>query len=423
MSTALLTDRYELTMVQAALKSGQADKPCVFEAFSRHLPAGRRFGVVAGTGRLLNALVDFRFSDSELKFLSENDVVDGDTLDYLADFKFGGKVTGYAEGELYFANSPVVTVEASFAEGVLIETVLLSILNYDSAVASAAARMKIAAGSRYLAEMGARRANEQAAVSAARAAYMVGFDATSNLEAHRSFGVPSMGTSAHSFTLLYDSEESAFRAQLDSMGPSTTLLVDTYDIDSAVRKAVELSDGKIAAVRLDSGDLGSTAIRVRKLLDELGATKTKIVVTSDLDEYTIAALQSAPVDRYGVGTSLVTGSGHPTAGFVYKLVAHQSAGSWVSVGKRSEGKGSTGGKKLAGRTSANGFAQEEVIGSTLEGRPLQVLLMQNGEPVESLDPKIQLTKAREHHLFAISELPESGRRLSKGEPAIPTRMN
>lgn len=345
------------------------------------------------------------------------------TLDFLADFKFSGNLIGYPEGELYFAYSPVLTVEASFAEGVLIETLLLSILNYDSAVASAAARMKLAAGDRYLAEMGARRANEQAAVSAARAAYLVGFDATSNLEAHRSYGVPSMGTSAHSFTLLYDTEEAAFKAQLDSMGTNTTLLVDTYDIEAAVRKAVELSGGKIAAVRIDSGDLNSTAVRVRKLLDDLGATQTKIVVTSDLDEYTIAALQSAPVDRYGVGTSLVTGSGHPTAGFVYKLVAHKSDDQWVSVGKRSEGKGSVGGKKLAGRIINAGVAQEEVVGTELEGRPLQQPLMKNGEILVEPDPEKQLFVAREHHKIAMAELPEVAKRLSKGEPAIPTRFS
>lgn len=422
MSTALLTDRYELTMVQAALQSGQADKPCVFEAFARQLPAGRRFGVVAGTGRLTAALKSFQFKEPELEFLSENKVVDQQTLDYLADFRFEGKLTGYQEGELYFANSPVLTVESGFAQGVLIETLLLSIMNYDSAVASAAARMKIAAGDRYLAEMGARRAHEAAAVSAARAAFLVGFDATSNLEAHRSFGIPSMGTSAHSFTLLYDSEEEAFKAQLDSMGNGTTLLVDTYDVEAAVRKAIELSGGKVAAVRLDSGDLGSQAVRVRKLLDDLNAHNTKIVVTSDLDEYTIAALQSAPVDRYGVGTSLVTGSGFPTAGFVYKLVAHKSANAWVSVGKRSTGKGSTGGKKIAGRVITNSIAQEEVVGSHLEGRALQVSLMENGEVIGTQDSAAQLLVAREHHAAAMEELPETARRLSKGDPAIPTRL-
>ena len=423
MSTALLTDRYELTMVQAALNSGQAHKPCVFEAFARSLPAGRRFGVVAGTARVLEAIESFRFESAELDFLASNNVVNSQTLDYLANFRFEGNVSGYQEGELYFANSPVLQVEASFAQGVLIETVLLSILNYDSAVASAASRMRFAAGDRYLAEMGARRANEWAAVYAARAAYIAGFDATSNLEAHRSFGVPSMGTSAHSFTLLYNSETEAFEAQLASMGNQTTLLVDTFDIDSAVRQAVSLSDGKIAAVRLDSGDLGSTAVRVRKLLDDLGAKDTKIVVTSDLDEYTIAALQSAPVDRYGVGTSLVTGSGFPAAGFVYKLVSHQSEAGWVDVGKKSEGKGSLGGKKVAGRIFVDGVAAEEVIGAYQEGRELIQPLMIAGNKLSQASNVELVTIAREHHKRSISELPEVGMRLSKGEPAIPTRFN
>ncbi len=420
MSTALFTDRYELTMVQAALKSGKASTPCVFETFARKLPDGRRFGVFAGSGRLIQALADFRFSPSELNFLEDEKVVDSQTLDFLADFKFSGNISGYREGELYFGNSPVLTVEATFAEGVMIETLLLSVLNYDSAVASAAARMRIAAGERYLAEMGARRANESAAVAAARAAYIAGFDASSNLEAHRTFGVPSMGTSAHSFTLLYDSEESAFRAQLDSMGTQTTLLVDTYDIESAVRSAVQLSSGKVAAVRLDSGDLGSTAVKVRRLLDDMGARETKIVVTSDLDEYTIAALQAAPVDRYGVGTSLVTGSSHPTAGFVYKLVSHKSNNEWVSVEKRSENKASKGGKKFATREVKAGVANAELVGNPTSGRELQSLIMTQGEQIEKLSAKELVIQARNHHRDVMNELPEAGRRLSQGDPVIPT---
>jgi len=419
-STALLTDRYELTMVQAALKSGKALTPCVFEAFARKLPAGRRFGVFAGSGRLIQALESFRFSESELEFLAVQKVVDSTTLNFLADFRFQGSISGYQEGELYFGYSPVLTVEANFAEGVLIETLLLSVLNYDSAVASAAARMRIAANDRYLAEMGARRAHEGAAVAAARAAFIAGFDASSNLEAHRTFGVPSMGTSAHSFTLLYDSEESAFKAQLDSMGTETTLLVDTYDIEAAVKSAVASSDGNIAAVRLDSGDLGSTAVRVRKLLDELGATKTKIVVTSDLDEFTIAALQAAPVDRYGVGTSLVTGSSHPTAGFVYKLVSHQTNNEWVSVEKRSENKGSKGGKKFATRELKSGVATSEQVGNPTAGRALQVSIMSDGHATQNLSAKERVTQARDHHHAVMGELPEAGRRLSQGEPVIPT---
>lgn len=422
MATALMTDKYELTMVQAALLSGKAGTRCVFEAFARQLPAGRRFGVVAGTGRLLRALENLRFESADLEFLRTNSVVDEATLNFLADFRFSGDVYGYAEGELYFGQSPILRVEASFAEGVLIETLLLSIMNYDSAVASAAARMRIAAQGRYLAEMGARRANESAAVAAARAAYIAGFDATSNLEAHRSYGVLSMGTSAHAFTLLYESEQAAFEAQLASMGFGTTLLVDTYDIEAAVRSAVKLTDGKIAAVRLDSGDLVSTAIRVRSLLDELGATQTKIVVTNDLDEYTIAALQAAPVDRYGVGTSLVTGSGEPTAGFVYKLVSHQSAGDWVNVAKTSIGKASRGGKKHASRLITDGEAQAEQVGTVQPGRELQVPLMSKGMILDSGTDQEFTQRARSHHASAISELSGFGLRLSKGEPAIPTLL-
>lgn len=419
--SALLTDRYELTMVQAALSSGKANRPCVFEVFARQLPAGRRFGVVAGTARVLKAIQEFRFSDSDLAFLESQKVVDARTLSWLSSYKFTGNVFGYREGEIYFGNSPVLTVEASFAEAVVLETVILSILNFDSAVASAGARMRSAAGQRLLVEMGSRRTHEQAAVSAARAAYVVGFDATSNLQAGASFGIPTMGTSAHSFTLLHDSEDQAFEAQLAALGYNTTLLVDTYDVERAVRKGVELSEGKLGAVRIDSGDLVQSAIEVRALLDSLGARATKIVVTSDLDEYTIAALGQAPVDSYGVGTSLVTGSGYPTAGFVYKLVSHFDGQNWVEVAKRSANKASRGGQKSASRLVENGKALRELVGHPNQGRPLQVDLIQDGVALEE-DQSVLLASAREHHKLALAELPSSALRLSRGEPAIPTEF-
>ncbi len=419
MSYALMTDRYELTMLQAALRSGKAERECVFEVFTRQLPAGRRYGVLAGVGRVLEAIREFTFDDSELGFLAAQGVVDEKTLDWLANYRFSGSISGYREGEIYFANSPVMTVRGSFAEAVLLETVILSILNYDSAVAAAASRMHTAAGGRSLAEMGARRAHESAAVAAARAAFIAGFDATSNLEAGRSWGIPTMGTSAHSFTLLHDSEKEAFEAQIASMGPDTTLLVDTYDIPRAVMMAVELTGGKVAAVRIDSGDLSSTAVEVRKQLDELGAKNTKIVVTSDLDEYTIAALSASPVDRFGVGTSLVTGSGYPTAGFVYKLVAHSDGKSWTEVAKTSKSKTNRGGEKNASRLIEDGVATAELIGSG-QGRPLQVELMKQGEASERHLGHQGVIAAKKHHLEAKAELPKSALRLSKGDPAIPT---
>src|SRR5687767_6527436 len=345
-SAALLTDHYELTMVQAARQAGTADRRSVFELFPRRLPEGRRYGVVAGVGRALDAIERFRFDDGSLAMLE--DVVDRPTLDWLADYRFSGDVWGYAEGEAYFPYSPLLIVESSFAEAVLLETLLLSIYNHDSAIASAASRMTLAAHGRPCIEMGSRRTHEEAAVACARAAYIAGFATSSNLAARQRYGVPTAGTSAHSFTLLHDTEEQAFRAQVHALGKGTTLLVDTYDVEEAVRLAVEVAGPGLGAVRLDSGDLGALAHEVRAQLDSLGAHDTRTVVTSDLDEHAIAALATAPVDAYGVGTQLVTGSGHPTCGFVYKLVAREgSGGEMVSVAKRSKDKVSVGGRKYA----------------------------------------------------------------------------
>ena len=324
-STALHTDRYELTMLDAALRDGTAHRRCVFELFGRRLSGGRRFGVVAGTGRLLSLIDDFRFGDDELRFLRDHRVVDAETLDFLAGYRFTGSITGYREGELYFPGSPILTIEGTFAEAVVLETLALSVLNHDSAIATAAARMSIAAGERPLAEMGSRRAGEESAVAAARAAYITGFAATSNLEAGRRWGIPTMGTAAHAWTLLHDTEEDAFRSQIDALGIDTTLLIDTYDIPRGVETAIRVAGTGLGGVRIDSGDLPVMAAQVREQLDELGATATKITVTSDLDEYAIAALAASPVDSYGVGTSVVTGSGTTTAGMVYKLVARQAA--------------------------------------------------------------------------------------------------
>src|SRR5215213_7195789 len=357
---ALLTDRYELTMVAAALADGTADRDCVFETFARRLPHGRRYGVLAGTGRLLEALPDFRFTDEDLAALREQGLTDSRLLDWLAGFRFSGDVDGYAEGELFFPGSPVLTVRAPFAEGVLLETLVLSVLNHDSAIASAAARMVTAACERPCIEMGSRRTHEEAAVAAARAAYLVGFSTSSNLEAGRRYGVPTAGTSAHAFTLVHDDEVSAFRAQVATLGPGTTLLVDTYDVDQGIRNAVTVAGPELGGIRLDSGDLPTLATRARELLDELGATTTRIVVTSDLDEYAIAGLMAAPVDRYGVGTSLVTGSGAPTMGMVYKLVERDG----VQVAKKSKDKASIGGRKNAVRRhDVDGTALAEVVSS------------------------------------------------------------
>ena len=425
-STALLTDRYELTMIDAAMGSGTHDRDCVFEAFARRLPTGRRYGVVGGTGRLLDLIADFRFGDAELEFLRENRVVRDATLDWLADYRFRGTIRGYAEGDCYFPGSPLLVVEAGFAEGVILETLVLSVLNFDSAVASAASRMVVAADGRPCVEMGSRRTSEGAAVAAARAAFIAGFTASSNLEAGRDWGVPTMGTAAHSFTLLHDSEEAAFRAQVAALGPGTTLLVDTYDIERGVELAVEVAGTGLGAVRIDSGDLPSTVAAVRAQLDALGATSTRITVTNDLDEHTIAALRAAPVDSFGVGTSVVTGSGAPAAGMVFKLVARRGDdGQWVGVGKTSEGKATVGGRKVPVRMLRDGVAVEERIlvdepPTALDGRPLHVDLVTAGETDRAFTGREGVQRARERHALALAELPADGLRLSRGEPAIPT---
>jgi nicotinate phosphoribosyltransferase len=424
--TGLLTDKYELTMLAAALRDGTAHRRTTFELFARRLPEGRRYGVVAGTGRLLEALPRFRFDDEACQLLAQ--FLDTETVRYLRDFRFGGDIDGYAEGELYFPGSPVLSVRGSFAECVVIETLALSIFNHDTAIASAAARMVSAAGERPLIEMGSRRTHERAAVACARAAYIAGFAATSNLEAQRRYGIPTGGTAAHAFTMLHThrdgpDELSAFRAQVDALGTDTTLLVDTYDVTTGVANAVAAGGATLGAVRIDSGELGVLARQVRAQLDQLGATQTRIVVSGDLDEFSIAALRADPVDSYGVGTSLVTGSGAPAAGMVYKLVDVDG----MPVQKRSSLKESRGGRKEALRLSRpTGTITEEVVYPA--GRPpataepcrvLTIPLVRGGQVVAETGNGA-LAAARRLVASGLRSLPWEGLSLAHGDPAIPT---
>jgi len=425
----LFTDMYELTMLQAALADGTADRRCAFEVFTRRLPNERRYGVVAGTARVIDAVKSFRFTTEQLDGLP---FLDGRTRTYLENYRFSGQIDGYREGELYFPNSPILTVRGTFAECVVLETVILSILNFDSAVASAAARMVTAAEGRPIIEMGSRRTHEDAAVSAARAAYLAGFVSTSNLEAAARYGVPVGGTSAHAWTLLHTDadgrpdEKAAFKAQIESQGVGTTLLVDTYDIRQGVANAVEVAGTGLGGVRIDSGDLGVLARQVRDQLDALGAYDTKICVSSDLDEFAIASLRSEPVDTYGAGTSVVTGSGAPTAGLVYKLVEVDG----THVHKRSRGKASHGGAKQALRACrSTGTAVEEVAWSIDEDAPdlggvlntvqLTVPLIRDGEPVDDL---ASLDESRDHLAAQLVSLPWEGLALSRDEPALSVRF-
>ena len=396
-TSALLTDHYELTMVASALESGVAHRRAVFEVFARRLPAGRAYGVVAGIDRVLDAVSRFRFDDTTIEHLVRTGVVaDGEMTDWLRGYRFSGDITGYAEGELFFPYSPVLTVTGSFAECVVLETVMLSVLNHDCAVASAAARMADAAGGRLLIEGGSRRTDPESAVAAARAGFVGGFDTTSNLEAGRRHGIPTGGTTAHAFVLAHADEEEAFEAQRATLGVGSTYLVDTFDVMEGIRRAVKVVGPDIGAIRIDSGELLRDSVAARELLDSLGATDCRIVVSSDLDEFRVAELEAAgaPIDAYLVGTSLVTGSGHPTASMVYKLVsiavADEPHSELRAVGKLSPGKKTLGGRKDVRRVvDADGrFIQEvlSVLPVELEDDTMnpQVPLVRDGEIVADL---------------------------------------
>lgn len=428
-STALLTDHYELTALDAARGSGVSEHRAVFEVFARQLPPGRRYGVVAGMARAIDAVSRFRFGDAELDWLRERAFLSEDTLSWLADFRFRGHVDGYRDGELFFPYSPILTVEATFGEAVILETVLLSVLNHDCAVAAAAARMDVAAGDRLTIEGGARRTHEEAAVAAALAAHVAGIDLTSNLEAGRRFGLPTAGTTMHAFTLAHSSEEEAFAVQTERFGPEGTYLVDTFDTAEGIRRAVAAAGPGIGGIRIDSGDAAEEARRARGLLDELGAVGCAITVSGDLDEFRLEALTDAPIDRYLLGTRLVTGSGAPTAELVYKLVAiaDRPGDDTVlrPVAKTSPGKGHRGGRKVATRIlDASGLAVEERVlapgdpgGLLPEGgteRGLQVPWLLAGDPMRPFVP----SAARAHHALARSELPVEALRLDPGEPHL-----
>ncbi|MYJ36004.1 MAG: nicotinate phosphoribosyltransferase, partial [Acidimicrobiaceae bacterium] len=394
---ALKTDHYELTMVASALQSGIAERRAVFEAFARRLPAGRAYGVVAGVDRIIDAIERFRFDEATVDHLTAAGVVtDPDVVEWLRSYRFSGDVTGYPDGELFFPYSPVLTVEGGFAECVVLETVVLSILNYDCAVASAAARVRDVAHDRLLIEGGSRRADPDAAVAAARAAHIGGFDTTSNLEAGRRYAIPTGGTTAHAFVLAHADEHTAFRAQRDALGTGSTYLVDTFDVLEGIRRAVQAVGRDIGAVRIDSGNLLAASIRARTLLDSLGAEGCRIVASGDLDEFRVAELEdaAAPIDAYLVGTSLVTGSGHPTASVVYKLVAiaDGDGAPLRAVGKLSPGKTTVGGRKQVHRTvDADGYWRAEVLSPAGMAGPAgshdpQVLLMAGGERAWQDDP-------------------------------------
>jgi putative nicotinate phosphoribosyltransferase len=426
MKTGMLTDRYELTMLSSFVADGSVEHRAVFEAFSRRLPPGRRYGLVAGLGRLLPLIEDFAFEPEEIDWLVAQEAITPACAAYLAGFRFRGDIDALPEGDVYFPGTPVVTVSGTLGECIVLETLVLSVLNHDTAVASAAARMVTAAQGRPLIEMGSRRTHEGAAVAVARAAYLAGFGASSNLAAGRLYGVPTVGTAAHAFVLAHRTEAEAFRSQMTAHGAGTTLLVDTYDTAQGLRNAVEvareLGASGPGAVRIDSGDLAAEAVSARRVLDELGATETRVTVTSDLDEYVIASLADVPIDGYGAGTRVATGSGHPTAGMVYKLVAVADSdaadASLRPVAKKSLDKVSHGGRKDVWRRYADGVLAEEIhtVGGPQppDTRPALRRVLTAGEIVDAPT----LAETREYAAAAVASLPEHARDIADGDAAI-----
>ncbi len=430
--TGLLTDRYELTMLDSWVRDGSVEHRAVFEAFARRLPEGRRYGVLGGLGRLVSLIESFTYDADEVAWLEEQGVVSGPTASYLRDFRFGGDIDAYREGDLYFPGSPILTVSGTLGECVVLETLVLSVLNHDTAIASAAARMVVAAHdedgqARPLIEMGGRRTHEQAAIAVARAAYLAGFASTSNLAAGRIWGIPTVGTAAHAFTLAHESEEAAFRSQVEALGVGTTLLVDTYDVAEGIRTAVRVAGPGLGAVRIDSGDLAEEAVKARALLDSLGATSTRIVATSDLDEFVITALADAPIDGFGVGTRVATGSGHPTASMVYKLVATSDRADEPNdpaplraVSKKSKDKISVGGRKrpwreydAAGRLVSETFTADD--GPPPAGaRPVQVPVVRAGRVVHR--PSIE--DIRGFVAASLATLPAEALSVAAGAPYL-----
>lgn len=328
-SLSLHTDLYQINMAKTYWNDGIHHRKAVFEVFFRKMPFKNGFAVFAGLERIIQYLTEFRFTKSDIDYLRETLHYEEAFLDYLSELSFTGTIYSVSEGELVFANEPMIRVEASLAEAQLIETAILNIVNYQTLIATKAARIKQVVGEELLLEFGSRRAQEMdAAIWGTRAAYIGGFDATSNVRAGKLFGIPVSGTHAHSMIQAYRDEYTAFHKYAESHR-DCVFLVDTYDtlktgVPTAIRVAKELGDRiNFIGIRLDSGDMAFLSKKARKMLDGAGFKDAKIVASSDLDEYTILHLKSqgAKIDIWGVGTKLITAYDQPALGAVYKIVS------------------------------------------------------------------------------------------------------
>jgi nicotinate phosphoribosyltransferase len=419
---ALLTDLYELTMAQGYVRAGKKDVRGSFQLFFRRAPFGGTHAIVSGVERALDFAAALRFVDSDIAYLRTlrdsvgRPLFDEAFLDYLRALEPVLDVDGMPEGTVAFAHEPILRVTGPLPIAQIVESALLTFVNFETLIATKASRVvRAAAGARVL-EFGLRRAQGMdGALSATRAAFVGGVHATSNLLAGRRFGVPVSGTHAHSWVMAFDSELEAFEAYADVTPDNALFLVDTYDthegLANAIRVAVDLRKRghRFLGVRLDSGDLANLARDARRMLDEADLRDAVVVASSDLDEHRITELVRArvPIGAYGVGTRLVTAFDEPALGGVYKLVAIEEDGRWVARHKRSDdpGKSTLGGRLDAWRLLENGRATRDVIapvGTSQPGRPLLVPLLRSGKRVH---PAGTVFDARERAARELAELP------------------
>ena len=422
MPSALATDLYQITMMAGYFASGQT-APRTFELFVRGLPEGRQYLMAAGLEQALDFLSTLRFTADEIEWLRSVPALGSVPPmffdEYLRAFRFTGEVWALEEGEVFFGHEPILRVTAPAAEAQLVETALLGIITFQTSVASKASRVVAAAGGRTVIEFGSRRAHgPDAAIHAARAAYVAGCGSTSNVEAGRRFGIPVSGTMAHSWVMGFGDEIDAFRQYMAIFGEHSTLLIDTYDTIAAARRIVQ-AGLKPSAVRIDSGDLAALAREVRRLFDAGGLTATKILVSGDLDEWQIGRLLAAdaPVDGFGVGTAISTVRDAPALGGVYKLVETMEGTSARPTLKLSAGKRSYPGRKQVWRVTESGIADYDVLGlegeTGQDGRPLLVRAMRQGVRVL---PAMPLEETRQRALERVAQLPPALRAIAPGPP-------
>jgi nicotinate phosphoribosyltransferase len=426
--SGLATDLYELTMAAAYHANGRKERAS-FELFVRRLPAERSYLVLGGIEQALDYLSELSFSTEEIEYLRNLEVfadVGEEFFDYLGDFRFTGEVWAMPEGTVCFAGEPLLTVRAPLVEAQIVETFLLATINFQTLIATKAARIVEAAQGRGVIEFGARRCHGfGAALYAARAAFIGGCVGTSNLEAGRMFDLPVYGTSAHSFIMSFDREIDAFRAYNRVFPESTVLLLDTYDTIAAAHLATEFGE-QLSGVRLDSGDLVELSKEVRAILDQAGMRHTKIMASGDLDEFKIAGMlgEGAPIDLFGVGTELSTSRDAPALGGVYKLVEVEYSDHIEPKMKLSRDKATYPYRKQVWRElDRNGNFQSDVITIAdelrQEGEPLLVPVMREGRVIESLP---NLREIQGYAKEQVSHLPEQYKRL-KDAAVYPVRYS